>query len=161
MPNSVTINAKVKKFKKTITVSGDKSISIRWVLFSSLADGVSTARNLLKSEDVIAALNAIKKLGIKFKFKKNICKIYGKGIDGYNYKKNLLINAENSGTLARLILGLIINSPEKIKLIGDKSLSKRDFKRISDPLSKFGAKFKLNKKITCLFLFQDQKNLNQ
>ena len=61
MSNSVTINAKIKKFKKTITVSGDKSISIRWVLFSSLADGVSTARNLLKSEDVIAALNAIKK----------------------------------------------------------------------------------------------------
>ena len=161
MPNSVTINAKIKKFKKTITVSGDKSISIRWVLFSSLADGVSTARNLLKSEDVIAALNAIKKLGIKFKFKKNICKIYGKGIDGYNYKKNLLINAGNSGTLARLILGLIINSPEKIKLIGDKSLSKRDFKRISDPLSKFGAKFKLNKENNLPLFISGSKKLKQ
>ncbi len=145
MPNSVKINSKLKKFKKIITVSGDKSISIRWVLFSSLADGVSTAKNLLNSEDVMAALNAINKLGIKYKFKNNICKIYGKGIDGYNYKKNLVINAENSGTLGRLILGLLINSPEKIKLIGDKSLSKRDFKRISDPLSKFGAKFQLNK----------------
>ncbi len=146
MPNSVIINSKIKKFKKIITVSGDKSISIRWVLFSSLANGVSTGRNLLKSEDVIAALNAIKQLGIRFKFQKNICKIYGKGIDGYKYKKNLVINAQNSGTLGRLILGLIVNSPEKIKLIGDKSLSKRDFKRISDPLSKFGAKFELNKK---------------
>ena len=109
MPNSVTINSKIKKFNKIITVSGDKSISIRWVLFSSLANGVSTAKNLLKSEDVVASLNAIKKLGIKFKFKKNICKIYGKGIDGYSYKKNLVINAQNSGTLGRLILGLIIN----------------------------------------------------
>ena len=43
------------------------------------------------------------------------------------------------------ILGFLINSPFPIKLIGDKSLSRRDFKRISDPLSKFGAKFKLNK----------------
>ena len=145
MPNSVTFNSKIKKFKKIIKVGGDKSISIRWVLFSSLADGVSTAKNLLNSEDVIAALNAIKKLGIKFKLKNNICKIYGKGMDGYKYKKNLVINAENSGTLGRLILGFLINSPEKIKLIGDKSLSKRDFKRISDPLTKFGAKFKLNK----------------
>ena len=143
MPNSVIIKSKINKFKKIISVSGDKSISIRWVLFSSLANGVSTAKNLLISEDVIAALNAIKKLGIKSKIKNNICKIYGRGIDGYNYKKNLVINAENSGTLGRLILGFLINSSKPIKLIGDKSLSKRDFKRISDPLSKFGANFQL------------------
>ena len=145
MSNSIVIKKKIDKFKKTITVSGDKSISIRWVLFSSLANGISTARNLLLSEDVIAALNAIKKLGIQYRIKNNECKIYGKGFDGYEYKKNLLINAKNSGTLGRLILGLLINCKKPIKLIGDKSLSKRDFKRISDPLSKFGAKFKLKK----------------
>ena len=75
--------------------------------------------------------------------KNNECQIYGKGINGYKYKKNLTINAENSGTLGRLILGLLINCNNKIKIIGDKSLSKRDFKRISEPLSKFGATFKL------------------
>ena len=159
MPNSVIFNSKIKKFKKIIKVGGDKSISIRWVLFSSLADGVSTAKNLLNSEDVIAALNAIKKLGIEFKLKNNICKIYGKGMDGYKYKKNLVIDAENSGTLGRLILGFLINSPEKIKLIGDKSLSKRDFKRISDPLSKFGAKFKLNKNKNLPLLIIGSKKL--
>ncbi len=159
MPNSVIINSKIKKFKKIITVSGDKSISIRWVLFSSLAEGVSTAKNLLNSQDVIATLNAIKILGIKYKFKNNVCKIYGKGIDGYNYKKNLIINAENSGTLGRLILGLLINSPEKIRLIGDKSLSKRDFKRVSDPLSKFGAKFQLNKNKNLPLLMLGSKKL--
>ena len=58
-------------------------------------------------------------------------------------KKNLVINAQNSGTLGRLILGLLINTPYPIKIIGDKSLSKRDFKRVTDPLSKFGAKFVL------------------
>ena len=145
MSNSITIKNKVGKFNKTINVSGDKSISIRWVLFSSIAKGVSKAKNLLISEDVLAAIKAIKKLGIKSIIKKNECKIYGKGFNGYQYKKNLTINSENSGTLGRLILGLLINTPNKIKLIGDKSLSKRDFKRVSDPLSKFGAKFELNK----------------
>ena len=145
MSNSVIIKKKIKKFKKVISVSGDKSISIRWVLFSSLADGISSAKNLLKSEDVIAALKVIKKLGIKSKINKDQCKIYGRGFNGYKYKKNITIDAANSGTLGRLILGLLINTPYPIKLIGDKSLSKRDFKRISDPLSEFGAKFKLKK----------------
>ena len=89
MPKNLIIKKKIKSFNHKISVSGDKSISIRWVLFSSLASGVSTAKNLLMSEDVIASLNAIKKLGIKVKINKNECKIFGKGFDGYNYKKNL------------------------------------------------------------------------
>ena len=145
MPNQIVIKNKIKQFKKIISVSGDKSLSIRWVLFASLSDGVSSAKNLLMSEDVIAALNAIKKLGIKFKIVGDVCKIYGKGIDGYRYRKNIVIDAKNSGTLGRLILGFLINSKFPIKLIGDKSLSKRDFSRITLPLSKFGVKFKLKK----------------
>ena len=143
MSGSIIIKKKISKFNKTIIVSGDKSISIRWVLFSSIASGVSRSKNLLKSEDVFAAINAIKKLGIRVKLTKKNCSIYGKGIDGYNFKNNLKIDAKNSGTLGRLILGLLVNSTKAIKLIGDKSLSKRDFKRIAEPLSKFGAKFKL------------------
>ena len=143
MSNIVNIKNKIKNFKTIITVPGDKSLSIRWVLFASLANGTSKAKNLLMSEDVLAAIKAIKKLGIKIIIKKKECKIFGKGIDGYKYKKNLTIDAQNSGTLGRLILGLLVNSPEPINLVGDKSLSKRDFKRVSDPLSKFGTKFKL------------------
>ena len=158
MPNSLEINSKIKKYKKIISVSGDKSISIRWVLFSSLADGKSKAKNLLMSEDVLAAINAIKILGIKVVYKKNECVIYGKGVNGFKYKKNLKINAKNSGTLGRLILGLFVNSPFPIKLIGDNSLSKRDFKRIVDPLTKFGAKFKLkNNKNLPLTIFGAKK----
>ena len=143
MTNSLVISKKIKNFNKVIKVSGDKSISIRWVLFASLAKGISEAKNLLMSEDVLAAIKVINLLGIKTKISKNVCKIYGKGINGYNYKKNLTLDSKNSGTLGRLILGFLINTTYKIKIIGDKSLSKRDFKRISDPLSKFGAKFKL------------------
>ena len=159
MSNSIIIKNKIKKFKKIITVSGDKSISIRWVLFSSLANGISTAKNLLLSEDVLAALNVVKKLGIKYKIKNNECKIYGQGINGYKYKKNLILDAKNSGTLGRLILGFLVNCKNPIKLIGDKSLSKRDFKRISDPLSKFGVKFSLKNKKNLPLIISGSENL--
>tara|TARA_B100001939_G_scaffold176573_1_gene152119 strand:+ start:426 stop:1742 length:1317 start_codon:yes stop_codon:yes gene_type:complete len=145
MANTFVIRNKIKPFKKKIFVSGDKSLSIRWVLFSSLSSGISIAKNLLMSEDVMSTIQAVKKLGIKVFFKKNLCYIHGNGINGYKIKKRTIINARNSGTLGRLILGLLINTTEPIKLIGDKSLSKRDFKRITDPLTKFGATFKLKK----------------
>ena len=93
------------------------------------------------SEDVLAAINSIKKLGIKVRIHKNYCEIVGNGINGFKYKKNLTIDAKNSGTLGRLILGLLIKSPKKIRIIGDKSLSKRDFSRVSIPLEKFGVRF--------------------
>ena len=59
-------------------------------------------------------------------------------------KKKTILNAKNSGTFGRLIMGLLVNSPVEVKIIGDKSLSKRDFKRVADPLKKFGALIKLN-----------------
>ena len=146
MSKFILIDNKINNFNKIITVSGDKSLSIRWVLFSSLALGKSKAYNLLLSEDVLAAFDAVKKLGIKVKLDKNYCTLIGKGLSGYKYKKNIIINAKNSGTLARLIMGILIDSPYKIKIIGDKSLSKRDFYRIAEPLRKFGAEVKLTKK---------------
>ena len=72
MSNIVNIKNKIKNFKKIITVPGDKSLSIRWVLFASLANGTSKAKNLLMSEDVLAAIKAIKKLGIKIVIKKTL-----------------------------------------------------------------------------------------
>ena len=143
MPNKIIIRKKINNFNKKIFIPGDKSLSIRWVLISSLSNGVSKAQNLLMSEDVIAALKAIKTLGVKVVYNNKKCKIYGAGLNGYKYKKGIVINAENSGTLGRLILGLLVDTPEKIKLIGDKSLSKRDFKRVADPLRKFGVNFVL------------------
>ena len=141
MTKPLIINKKIKFFNKIIKVDGDKSLSIRWVLLASQANGKSKAFNLLMSEDVLAAIETIKKLGIKVKIFKNYCEIRGNGINGFNYKNNLILNAKNSGTLGRLILGLLIRSSKKIKLIGDRSLSKRDFSRVTMPLNKFGAKF--------------------
>ena len=146
MSKSISIKQTISPFNNTIKVAGDKSLSIRWVLLASQTTGKSTANNLLMSGDVLAAINAIKRLGIKVKVENNYCEIFGNGINGFRYKKNLTIDAKNSGTLGRLILGLLIKSPHKIKLLGDKSLSKRDFSRVTDPLNKSGAKFFYKKK---------------
>ena len=159
MSNFLLIEKKIKDYDKKIFVSGDKSISIRWVLLASLASGISKAQNILISEDVLAAINAVRKLGIKVILKGKFCKIYGKGLDGYRYKENLTINAENSGTLGRLILGILINTPSPIKIIGDQSLSKRDFERVSGPLSRFGATLKLKNKKNLPLTIQGTKNL--
>jgi 3-phosphoshikimate 1-carboxyvinyltransferase len=144
MSNFLRISKKIKPFRKSIIVEGDKSLSIRWALLASQAVGVSTAKNLLKSEDVVNALKCLKKLGVKYKITKKECKIFGLGLNGFKYSKKTILDAGNSGTLGRLIMGLLIHSTKKIKLIGDKSLSKRDFFRVIDPLKKFGANIKSN-----------------
>ena len=146
MISSLKIDNKIEPYNKIIQIDGDKSLSIRWALLASQATGKSRAYKLLRSEDVLSTLNCLKTLGVKIKLHNKYCEIHGRGINGFNYKKNLVLNAGNSGTLGRLILGLLVHSPNKIKLIGDKSLSKRDFSRITTPLKKTGAKFFFNKK---------------
>jgi len=143
MSNKIIFKKKINIFNKKIKIPGDKSLSIRWALTASLSDGISRAQNLLMSEDVIATLKAIKALGVKVSHNSKICKIYGVGVNGYKYKKGIVINAQNSGTLGRLISGLLIDTTVPIRIIGDKSLSSRDFKRIADPLKKFGANIAL------------------
>ena len=142
MPSHIYINRKISSYNKIIQVSSDKSLSIRTVLLASQAVGVSKISNLLESEDVLNALKIIKKLGINYKKKNNFYEIYGFGLNGFNPKNNTIINAGNSGTLGRLILSLLIKTEKKIKLIGDKSLSKRDFSRVTKPLKLFGARIK-------------------
>ena len=139
---SVKIVEKIKSFNKTITIEGDKSLSIRWALLSSQSNGISRSYNLLRSEDVNNTLNCLKKMGVKVKFQKKHCEIIGLGLNGFKYKNNLKLNAGNSGTLGRLIMGLLVHSSKPVQLIGDKSLSKRDFLRVIHPLKKFGANFK-------------------
>ena len=157
MTKPVFIDEKIKNFKKKITISGDKSLSIRWALLASQATGTSKAHNLLVSEDVLSTLSCLKKLGTKISLKKNYCEITGFGLNNFNFKKNLILNAGNSGTLGRLILGLLVHSPHKVKLIGDKSLSKRDFSRVVNPLKNFGANFYQNKKSSLPLYIQGTK----
>ena len=144
MKREIQIDKKIKPFKKLLKIEGDKSLSIRWALLASQAKGISTSINLLRSEDVISTLKCLKKLGIKIKLSKRSCKITGTGLNNFKYKKKTVLDAGNSGTLSRLIMGLLIHLKKEIKIKGDKSLSKRDFLRITKPLSKFGATFNSN-----------------
>ena len=148
MKKKLFINNNLNSFKKTIWVDGDKSISIRTLLLGSQAYGKTFIENILLSEDIINSINCLKKLGIKISLNQNSCYIYGKGLNGFEFKKNIVLNAGNSGTFARLILGLLVKSPFYIKLIGDRSLSRRDFERVILPLQKIGANFKVNSKKT-------------
>ena len=152
MKKFISVSKKINLFKKkTIEVTGDKSLSIRFVLLSSISQGKCIAYNLLKSDDVINAINCIRKLGIKVSLQKNKCEIHGKGLFGFRYKKKLILNAGNSGTTARLLNALIIDSNHEIKITGDDSLKKRDMGRIIKPLKMFGASYKSdNKKLPLL-----------
>tara|TARA_B100000963_G_scaffold111164_1_gene96774 strand:- start:2402 stop:3727 length:1326 start_codon:yes stop_codon:yes gene_type:complete len=142
MSNLVKIKNKISRFNKKLLIDGDKSLSIRWALLSSQSLKKSRSSNLLLSEDVMSTLNCLKKLGVKVKISKSFCEMIGVGLNGFKYKKDLTLNAGNSGTLGRLILGLLVHSKKEIKIKGDESLSKRDFLRVIKPLEGFGAKFK-------------------
>ena len=146
MKNTLRIEKKIEPFNKIIDVDGDKSISIRWLLLASQAIGKSKAYGILKSQDIMSTVNCLKRLGVRIKIKNNYCEVEGVGLNGFKLKNNTVLNTGNSGTLARLILGLLVHTNKNIKITGDKSLSKRDFFRVIEPLKKFGAKFKYKKK---------------
>ena len=116
MKNFLKIDKKINSFNKKIDVDGDKSISIRWALLASQAKGKSKGYNILKSEDVLNTLNCLTKLGVKINLKKEFCEIYGNGLNTYSHKDNLTLDAGNSGTLGRLILGLLVHSKKKNKV---------------------------------------------
>ena len=85
---SVSINKKIEKFNKKIKIPGDKSCSIRTVLFASQCIGISKIKNLLESEDVLNCINTLKtSLGVKIIKKNNIYQVYGNGLNSFKYKK--------------------------------------------------------------------------
>ena len=140
---TVLINYKIKKFNKQIQIPGDKSCSIRAILFGSQCIGISKIKNLLESEDVLNCVNALKKsLGVKIIKKNNIYYIYGNGLNSFRTKKKITrIYVGNSGTTARLLSGLLSTNPSKFYLYGDQSMNNRDFTRVSEPLKRIGAFF--------------------
>ena len=140
---NLVVRDKIKKFKKSINVDSDKSISIRSFLIGSICENVSSAKNVLESEDVKSTILCLKKLGVKI-VKKNPGNylIYGKGLGSLYAKKNTELNFGNSGTLARLLVGILSTTPNvEVKIKGDKSLNNRSMKKLIDLMSEFGAFF--------------------
>tara|TARA_B100000029_G_scaffold459189_1_gene489118 strand:+ start:73 stop:1422 length:1350 start_codon:yes stop_codon:yes gene_type:complete len=139
---SIVINKKIKKFDKLILVEGDKSISHRALLIASQCLGTSVIKGLLESEDVKNTIVCLKKLGVKIFKNKNRHIVCGNGFGSFKKPKNNELYMGNSGTLARLILGIIATHPNlSIKISGDTSLNKRDMDRVIRPLSKIGCNF--------------------
>ncbi len=126
-----------------VSIPGDKSISHRSIIIPSISKGVCEVSNILESEDVNNTLKAFESLGVKFeKFKEKLI-IYGKGINSLQ-KPNNKIYLGNSGTSARLLIGLLASQKFNSILTGDKSLSSRPMKRIVDPLNLMNAKIDTN-----------------
>jgi len=143
---SVTSKNRIGGFNKTIEVDSDKSISIRAFLIGSISQGVSEIKNALESEDVFSAIDCLKRLGVKTKRirKKNYI-VYGKGLGSLSAKKNAVLNCGNSGTLARLLVGILSTTPNiNLKITGDKSLRKREMSQLINLMNKFGANFQKN-----------------
>ena len=140
---SLVIKDKVSSFNKTIRVDSDKSLSIRSFLIGSISQNISIVNNVLESEDVKSAIINCKKLGIKIKkVKSRSYKIFGKGLGSLSIKKGSELNFSNSGTLARLLIGILSTTPNiSVRLKGDHSLNKRNMKKLIDLTSKFGASF--------------------
>ena len=109
---SVLLKHKISEFNKVTNVDSDKSISIRSFLIGAISNDVSKIKNALVSEDVYSCINNLKILGVKIKKVKNReFLVHGKGLGSLFAKEKTILNCGNSGTLARLLIGILSTTP--------------------------------------------------
>ncbi len=127
------------------SVPGDKSISHRAVLFSAMAEGSSRLLGVLDSSDVRASIAAVQKLGAQVSLEKQSDGSLSGGVVGWGVKgpkqPDGPIYCGNSGTTARLLMGILAPWDIEVRLEGDESLSRRPMRRITAPLMKMGVHF--------------------
>ena len=140
---SLHVSQPIKPYQKTIKVDSDKSISIRSFLIGAVSHNISEIRNVLESGDGLSCIHCLKKLGVKInKVKAKHYLVYGKGLGSLYAKKNTTLDCGNSGTTARLLIGLLSTNPDiQVKIKGDYSLNKRNMSKLINLLSEFGATF--------------------
>ena len=126
-----------------ITPPGDKSISHRAIMLGGIAKGTTKVSGLLEGEDVLCTVAALRELGASIAHENGIWKIEGVGLDGLRAPKNVL-DMGNSGTAARLLMGLLSGKAFTSSFTGDASLCKRPMGRVIKPLEMMGATFKSN-----------------
>jgi len=146
------MDKKLPKFIGTINIPGDKSISHRALIIGSQATGIVKVSNLLESADVFSTMNALRKFGVHITKRGKDYHVYGLVVGGLK-EYNGTINCGNSGTTARLMMGLLSTYPITINFIGDKSLSKRPMARVINLLREFGANALPENKNTMPFKF--------
>lgn len=125
----------------TATVPGDKSISHRALILGALSVGETRITGLLESEDVLATAAALKALGAQIKREDDgDWHVFGRGVGGLSEPSGVS-DMGNSGTAARLLMGVSATHPFKTTFSGDASLSKRPMERVMLPLRQMGAQF--------------------
>ncbi len=132
--------------KGTCIIAGDKSISHRALMFSSIAEGSTLISGLLKSKDIFSTLNALRALGVNIVTQdEDVFRVDGVGMHGLKTPDKFL-DLGNSGTGVRLLMGLVGSQQITATFTGDESLSKRPMRRITKPLSEMGVQIKDNGK---------------
>ncbi len=135
----IIITSPPEYFSGQLTVPGDKSITHRALMLGAISRGVTEIKGFLDAEDCRATINCLRLLGVKINVRDNRLLIEGRGM---NLKKaSKVLDAGNSGTTARLILGILAGQDFETTISGDLSLQKRPMKRIVEPLQSMGALF--------------------
>lgn len=149
MSKSITFTVKPGgKLQGQARVPGDKSISHRSIMLGSLADGVTQVTGFLEAEDALATLQAFRDMGVEIEGPlEGKVTIHGVGKHGLKAPQNDLYLG-NSGTSMRLLSGLLAGQAFDSVLTGDKSLSGRPMRRVTEPLALMGAKIETSEQGT-------------
>lgn len=129
----------VTKLGGEIRVPGDKSISHRAALFGGMAHGETHVSNFLLGQDCLSTLRCLKQLGVFWERQGTDVWIRGEGMEAWQEPIDFL-DAGNSGTTFRLMLGALAGSPFTVTMSGDESLRSRPMRRVTDPLMQMGAR---------------------
>jgi 3-phosphoshikimate 1-carboxyvinyltransferase len=125
--------------KGEILIPGDKSVSHRSVMFAGLCDSEVKITNFLHAADCMSTVNCMRALGVKVKeLDENTLIVKGNGFHGLQEPQSI-IDAGNSGTTLRLMMGILAGQKFLTTFTGDASLSRRPMGRVINPLSQMGA----------------------
>ena len=124
--------------KGSFELIGDKSISHRAIMFSSISKGKNKISNFLMGEDCLSTVNCFRKMGVDIEINNNEVYVTGRGLRGLNSPLEIL-DVGNSGTTIRLMMGILAGQNFNTTIIGDESIAKRPMKRVTDPLREMGA----------------------
>lgn len=125
--------------KGSFELIGDKSISHRAIMFSSISKGHNKISNFLMGEDCLSTIDCFRKMGVDIKIENKDVIVRGNGLYGLK-KPSDILDVGNSGTTIRLIMGILAGNNFDLTLIGDSSIGKRPMKRVTDPLRSMGCK---------------------
>jgi 3-phosphoshikimate 1-carboxyvinyltransferase len=138
MSNTITIHP-ARSLSGSITLPGDKSISHRYGMLASIAEGVSKIQNFSTGADCHSTLAAMKALGAQIEENGTEVTVHGVGLKGLQAPSGEL-DAGNSGSTIRMLSGILAAQPFTSRIGGDESLSKRPMGRIMEPLARMGVK---------------------